>query len=131
MSGQPQKQTLTRDAVIDLLRGELLKLTDDDSSVCKVAAERGLFCQGFHRLSDGGLRRRYSWLDRHAPGASREELEALANSWQLARQEVTQMPLACDVQQYERDSCGGWDDFSNDELSRFYFELTGRTAVIA
>jgi hypothetical protein len=109
----------------------MLKLTDDESSICKVAAERGIFCQGFHRYSDGTLRRCYSWLDKRRPGLSREELEDLANRWQLARQEVDQLPLACDVQQKEHDSCGGWDDFSNEELSGFYHELTGRRLVIA
>jgi hypothetical protein len=41
------------------------------------------------------------------------------------------LPLACDVQQMEHDMCRGWDDFSNDELSRFYAELTGKTIVVS
>jgi hypothetical protein len=38
---------------------------------------------------------------------SREELEDLDNRWQLARQIVGDLPIACDVQQKEGDSCGG------------------------
>jgi hypothetical protein len=103
----------------------------NEAVALKVAAERGILCQGFHRYSDGSLRRGYEWLDKRRPGMSRAELEDLANTWQLARQEVDQLPLACDVQQKEHDSCGGWDDFSNEDLSRFYHELTGRDLVVA
>jgi hypothetical protein len=28
------------------------------------------------------------------------------------------------------DMCRGWDSFSNDELARFYFEMTGQSIVI-
>ena len=127
----PENPAVTRNEAVSLLRDELSKLTDDDNSICKVASDRGILCQGFHRHSDGGLRRCYSWLDKHRPGMSRPELEDLANRWQLARQEVDQLPLACDVQQNEHDSCGGWDDFSNEDLSRFYLELTGRDLMVA
>lgn len=128
---KPTQRTIPRSEAITLLRNELSKITDDDTSICKAAAERGIFCHGFQRYSDGGLRRCYAWIDKRRPGMSRAELEDLANRWQLARQEVDQLPLACDVQQKEHDSCGGWDDFSNEELTRFYFELTGRALVVA
>jgi len=29
------------------------------------------------------------------------------------------------VQQVEHDSCNGWDDFTNDDLTRFLLELRG------
>jgi hypothetical protein len=127
----PTQVAVPRSEAVALLRNELLKITDDDNSICKVASERGIFCHGFQRNSDGGLRRCYAWLDKRRPGMSRAELEDLANTWQLARQEVDQLPLACDVQQKEHDSCGGWDDFSNEDLSRFYHDLTGRDLVVA
>jgi hypothetical protein len=28
------------------------------------------------------------------------------------------------------DTCGGWDDFTGEELSRFILELTHRTVVV-
>ena len=125
-----QEKTISRTEAIDRLRNELTKLADDENSVCKVAAKKGIFCKGFHRSSDGGLRRCYSWLDKRRPGMSREELEDLANRWQLARQEVNQLPIACDVQQKEHDSCNGWDDFTNKDLATFYFELTGAPIAV-
>jgi hypothetical protein len=127
----PEQGSVPRNEALALVRNELTKITDEDNSICKVASERGLFCHGFQRHSDGGLRRCYAWLDQRRPGMSRQQLEDLANTWQLARQEVDQLPLACDVQQREHDSCGGWDDFSNEDLSRFYNELTGRDLVVA
>ena len=127
----PKQEAVPRTEMIALLRAELVKLTDEDNSICKVASERCIFCKGFHRNSDGGLRRCYSWLDKRRPGMSREELEDLANRWQLARQIVDELPLACDVQQKEHDSCRGWDDFSNEELARFFTELIGRSLIVA
>ena len=125
-----RQNSITRSEALLLLRSELSRLTDDDHSICQVAAERGIFCHGFNRYGDGELRRRYDWLARRNPSMNREELEGMANKWQLARQEIEEMPLACDVQQKVHDTCNGWDDFSNDELSHFYSELTGQTIHI-
>lgn len=113
---------VTRSAAIALVRAKLLELVDDDRSVCRVAAERGIFCRGFCRYSDLELRRRYWWLA--GPAMSRTKIEDRANRWQLARQLYHDLPLACDVQQRDQDSCKGWDDFSNEELTQFYRELT-------
>lgn len=120
---------VTRAELIVLLRDQLALLADEESSICKVAAEKGIFCQGFHRYSNEDMKRRYEWIQRKRPGGTRADLEEVANRWQLARQEVTGLPTSCDVQQIERDACRGWDDFTSDDLSRFYFELTGRTVV--
>ncbi len=120
-------ERVTRDEIIGRLRLELLSKTGDEHSLCRMAAEKGIFCHGFQRYGDGELRRAYDWIDRRYPQASRDELEELADRWQLARQEVDQLPLACDVQQKERDTCLGWDSFSNEELAGFYRELTGKT----
>jgi hypothetical protein len=27
-------------------------------------------------------------------------------------------------------TCGGWDDFTNEDLVRFYREMTGRSVVV-
>ncbi len=127
----PKIQIVTRSGLIDLLREELLKLTSDEgSSVCKAVAERGVFCKGFLRFTDAELRQRYQWIDRKLKRPSRKRLEEVADQWQIARQEVTQLPLACDVQQIEHDACRGWDDFTDAELSRFYRELSGRAVSV-
>ncbi|HXI02684.1 MAG TPA: hypothetical protein VNI57_05855, partial [Candidatus Saccharimonadales bacterium] len=64
------------------------------------------------------------------PDASREELEDMANRWQLARQVVLKVPLSCDAQTSDRDSCGGWDDFDNKTLERFYLEILGKEVTV-
>ena len=121
---------VSRPELIVLLRDQLALLADEESSICKVAAERGIFCHGFHRYSDEDLKRRYGWIYRKQPGGSRADLEEVANRWQLARQDVTGRRTSCDVQQLEHDSCRGWDDFTSDDLARFYFELSGRTVGV-
>ena len=124
------QERLSRGDAVALLRAELLKITTPDLSICKAAAERGIFCKGFKRYGEGALRARYDWLDLRRPDMTREQLEELANRWQLARQELHDVPLACDVQAKEHDTCGGWDDFTAEELSRFIFELTKRHVVV-
>jgi hypothetical protein len=49
----------------------------------------------------------------------------------MARQDVLEVPTSCDVQQLEHDACGGWEDFSNDDLAGFLRDLTGREVVVA
>ena len=55
---------------------------------------------------------------------------SIADRWQLARQEVRDKRIACDVQQEVMDMCRGWDSFSDEELTRFYFEMTGQQIAI-
>ncbi|PYQ31758.1 MAG: hypothetical protein DMF56_01225 [Acidobacteria bacterium] len=101
-------------------------------SICKFAAEKGIYCSGFRRFSEDELRRRLDWIAKKNPNESRAELEETADRWQLARQEVDGVPTACDVQQREHDLCNGWDDFSDEELAHFLVELTGSsTPVVA
>ena len=128
---QPREDAITRLEMIQLLRAELVKRCDSETSICRAAADAGIFCQGFNRFGDGELRRRFSWLGDRARTLPREELEEIANRWQLARQEVFDLQIACDVQQREHDTCRGWDDFSNSDLARFYYELSGTSVVVA
>jgi hypothetical protein len=105
-------------------------MTDDEHSMCDVAAERGMYCGGFRRLSDEEFRERYDWLVNHNPKASRKEIEELANQWQLARQIVDRVPLSCDAQLREHDTCNGWNEFTNAELERFCREILHKNARI-
>ncbi len=124
-------QIIDRNEAIDILRAELLKrIGDEDMSACKVAAQQGIFCRGFARYSDAELRERYDWIARRRPSLSRGELEEIADRWQLARQEIGELPIACDVQKKVHDTCRGWDDFSNQELSRFVAEICGRHVIV-
>ena len=117
--------------MINRLREALIGLTDDDHSICKIAAEHGIFCGGFQRLSDAELRKRYHWLVRKDPSAPRPNIEQLANSWELDRLVVHDMPLSCDAQQIEHDTCHGWDEFSNEDLTCFHSEILGEDTSIA
>ena len=123
-------ESIERSQAINILRSELMKRTDGETSACKFAADNGVFCRGFARFGDGELRRKFNWITRRRPEMDRAELTEIANRWQLARQDVDALPVACDVQQIEHDMCRGWDDFSNDELSHFFAELTGKTIVV-
>lgn len=125
-----QPERMSRKSAIDTLRGELADRAKDEMSICKLAATTGVFCRGFRRYSDDELKERYGWIVRRNPEASRATIEDIADRWQLARQEVEGEPTSCDVQQVEHDTCGGWDDFSNDELARFVAELTGRRILV-
>lgn len=123
-------ESVSRNDLIERLRIVLRQFADEETSICKAAAERGVFCRGFSRYSDGELQRRYDWIVRKRPGISRDELEQIANYWQLAQQQVRDVGFACDVQTRLHDTCGGWDDFSNEELVKFYNELTGRQVEV-
>ena len=130
----PPPQSISRAKAIAILRHNFINelgASDGETSMCKLAAERGIFCNGFARYGDGELRRAYDWIAKKDATATREELEELANRWQIARQEVREMPLACDVQQREHDACRGWDEFTNEQLATFIGEVTGKAYVVS
>lgn len=116
---------LTRRGVIQRLRDHLLTLTDDQTSMCMVAARKGVFCRGFARFSDDQLRREFGWIADRRPQASREELEEVINLYRLARTESLGLRLACDAQTIDRDTCMGWDDFSDEQLVALHLEWLG------
>lgn len=120
----------SRESLIGALRTELAGRANGEVSICKLAAQTGVFCRGFDRYSDNELKRRFGWIVKQTPSVTREELEEVADRWQLARQDVDGVATACDVQQMEHDMCRGWDDFSNEQLSTFLRELTGRSVAV-
>jgi hypothetical protein len=126
---EPLTDFLSRPSLIAALRQELSSRADG-RSICSLAAEKGIFCGGFRSFTDAQLRERFAWLVRKRPEATRAEIEGLGDAWQLARQEVRSLPTACDVQTQEHDLCNGWDDFSDDDLAKFYRELIGRAVTI-
>lgn len=121
---------MSRQEAISCLRFALTQLTDDEHSACEVAARYGMMCRGFKQYSDQELRERYSWLANRRPTMAREDLERLANRWQLGRQIYHDLPCACDVQQIDQDSCTGWMGFSDTELEKYVREVTGIDARI-
>jgi hypothetical protein len=130
-NARPAIESVSREELVVRLRNQLSRFTDIENSICRVAAERGIFCNGFQRYSDEELRQRYSWIAAKRPGITREELEEIANDWQLAQQEVHELPFACDVQRKVHDTCRGWNDFTNEQLAKFYFQLTGKEIQVS
>ena len=116
---------LTREEVIDRLRSAMQGWQDDEHSLCQVAAEKGLFCRGFAQWKFGELKERYPQIVRSRPALTRDELEELANRWQLARQAVTGERTSCDVQRHEEhfQQCQGWDQFDDRQLELFHEEI--------
>jgi hypothetical protein len=121
---------ITREEAVGRIRQQLIAMNADGKSVCRIAAERNILCGGFHRDSDDELRARYAGRIDGPTELSREELEDRANTWQLERQKNEGVRLSCDVQQMFYETCRGWDDFSNEELSRFCFELLGEEVAV-
>ena len=130
MAEPSPKRVVSRAWAIRSLREFLLTLTDEDHSMCRVANDRGIFCQGFRKLDDAGLRKHFAGIVERRPGVNRWQLEALGNQWELARQTVNRLPLACDVEQKEHETCGGWDDLGNEDLARYCGELLGLDVVV-
>lgn len=123
-------EIINRADAIEAIRAKLLELTDADHSMCRVAADRGILCRGFSQLTNVEMRDHYAWLLRRNPTMTRAELENLANRWQLAREIVDKVPISCDAQAKEHDTCNGWDDFDNATLARYYKEMTGHDAKV-
>ncbi len=107
------------------LRAALLTLCNEEHSICQVAAERGIFCHGFRRWNAAEFDRRWKRAIGRSTFLSREQMEEFANLWQLAEQIRQRVGLACDAQAGGANTCRGWDEFSNEELSRFCGELLG------
>src|SRR5216684_3808139 len=75
----PKPETLSRSGAIDILRDELIKLAGDEASICKVAAEKNIFCRGLHRFSDVELRHRFDWINARNPRMPRAEMEDIVD----------------------------------------------------
>jgi hypothetical protein len=108
----------------------MLGLVDAEHSFCEVATRKGIFCKGYSQWSFDELKQRYSWITKTRPNITREELEKLADQWQLARQEVFGTSLPCDTQAIEHDTCCGWDAFSDADLARMHGEICGEPVEI-
>lgn len=123
-------EKLSRPDAIERMRQKLRSLTDQDHCVCSVVGRLGIFCRGFHRLSDAELRQRFHWIAQKRPKAPREAIEELANLYHLGRQEVSGAAICCDLETREHGGCDGWNNFDNRQLEDFYLALMGETIEI-
>lgn len=123
-------RVVTRPQAIAALREALVKLTDREHSLCQVAANNGLFCRGFARFTERGLRRSLARVLEKRTLVRRLEIEEVANVYQLMRQYVSGAALPCDFECTDRELCRGWDEFGNDDLARFHLEILGERVVV-
>lgn len=117
--------TITRSQAIANLRRELLKLVDEDHSLCLVAARRGLFCGGLERFSTAELVRRLPWSLPEGSEPTRSEVERQANHWLSGLQDLRVRRLPCDAVEGCARLCAGWEEFYEGELAHFHRELCG------
>lgn len=124
------KQNISRESAIALLRQKLASQAEPGKSTCQVVQERGEFCRGFSRYSNEELRARFPYAGGRDPGVTRLELERRAGYWQLRRQIETGSVTSCDAQWQRYETCRGWDDFTNEDLARFCNELLHCDVVV-
>ena len=120
----------SRREAISRLRETLLRLVDEDHSMCQVAADRGIFCHGFRRWDAREFDRRWKHAIGRSTHLTRAQMEEFANLWQLAEQLRRGVALACDTRSRGPAPCRGWDEFSNADLSRFCADILGRNVVV-
>jgi len=123
-------ERLSRPQAIEILRQKLKSLCDDEHCACSAAAHFGVFCKGLSGLSDDAFKKRFDWISRTRPKASRAELEKLVSLYHLGRQEVTGAALCCDAETREHCACDGWNMFDNQKLEQFCLEMAGRSIRI-
>lgn len=129
-TGAGRDEVWTREEAIARLRVRLVALADGERSVCRIAAEHGIFCRGFRRFNDTEFHRRWRHALGHSTHLNRTQLEQLADVWILSEQIRTGVRLACDMPRGPTQPCRGWDEFGNGELERFCLELLERTVAV-
>lgn len=131
MTGElSEPKVWSRQEAISELRRSLLKLTNEEHSMCQVAAERGIFCRGFQRWHDAEFDKRWKGLLGRSTHLSRAQMEQLANIWQLSEQIRHRVALSCDAQTIAHGACRGWDEFGNDAIARFCSDILGKNVVV-
>jgi hypothetical protein len=125
-----EPEVWTRVEAIVELRTALLDLCGEGRSMCRVAAERGIFCRGFGRWPEREFHERWKLLIGVSTHLSRAQMERLADIWQLGEQLQHRVALICDAQTMFPGACRGWDEFSNADLARFCGEILERPVVV-
>jgi hypothetical protein len=121
---------LNRHQAIAVLRRGLERLGDPEHSTCHVAAERGIFCRGFRRFDDHEFHRRWKPVLGQSTHLNREQIERLADVWELCEQVRQRVRVTCDAHAAEPGPCRGWFEFSNETLGRFCSEFLGESVIV-
>jgi hypothetical protein len=125
MSALPTPAAWKRGEAIASLRSRLIGLAGSDHSICKVAADRGIFCRGFRRWNDREFHDRFKGTLGVSTHLTRPQMEELADLWQLSEQLSRGVDLACDACA-SRTACRGWDEFTDLEIQSFCCEMIGQ-----
>jgi len=122
---------ISRSQAIEELRDVLLRMVDQQNSLCRVAAWRNMFCHGFAQWNRWELERRFPSAQR-VPSLPRPQMEQMANVCQLAHQDPLAGRLPCDVapEDSARAACRGWMEFDEAQLARFHRELCGEAVEV-
>lgn len=123
MSMLPVPAGRTREEAVALLREQLTRLTHGEHSICRVAAERGIFCRGFRRWNDHEFHDRWKATLGVSTHLTRPQMEELADLWQQGEQLRHGVALACDAPASSRAACRGWAEFTNLEIQGFLYDL--------
>ena len=119
-----------RQMTIQRLRCALIPIAGN-RSMCRVAADCGIFCRGFRRWQDREFDRRWRRAIGRSTHLNREQMERCADFWQLTEQLCQGVALACDEKPGPNSPCRGWDEFSDEDLARFSRELVWAPEPIA
>jgi hypothetical protein len=120
----------TREEAIARLRPALRDLCGAEQSLCRVAADQGIFCGGFRRWPAREFHRRFRPYIGTSTHLTRLQMEAFADLWQLSEQVRVGMSLACDAASVSPGACRGWDELSNAELEMSCRELFGQNVTV-
>ena len=130
MSPDPGADVWSRTDALGRLREALLALTDEENSMCRIAAQRGIFCRGFARWDAREFDRRWRSAIGRSTHLSRAQMEEFANLWQLTGQVRQGVSLSCDARWSGCGPCRGWGELSNAEISRSCADLLGKSIAI-
>jgi hypothetical protein len=116
-----------REEAIAQLRPVLCALGGADTSLCRIASEKGIFCRGFARWTAPEFHRRFRPYIGASTHLTRVQMEAFADIWQLSEQARLGVTLACDAAALSPGACRGWDELSDGELTLACARLLGES----
>lgn len=123
-------ESWTRPEAVARLRAVLLELCGDGRTMCRVAAEEGIFCRGFRRWPEHEFHERWKRQLGVSTHLTRDQMEELADIWQLCEQLRRRDMLICDAQTAAPGACRGWNEFTDRDLERFCLEILGKQVEI-
>ena len=123
-------QVWTRPEAIDRLRVALLAICGGERTMCRAAAAEGIFCHGFRRWPESEFHDRWKRHIGTSTHLTRNQMEELADLWQLSEQVSRRDSLICDSQTAFPGACRGWNEFSDADLEAFCLDILALRVTI-